>query len=95
MIDLKNEVNTIYPTFVKESGFSIKPIDVEVQKIDSIMLDLYGMIVAAFLVMDKADWVRFFKKTFLVANVSPKVVFGMLFLTLSGADINILDQKLR
>ena len=44
---------------------------------------------------DKANQVRFFEETFLVANVSPKVVFGMLFLTLSGVDIDFLDQELQ
>ena len=29
---------------------------------------------------DKANRVRFFEKTFLVANISPEVVLGMLFL---------------
>ena len=35
-----------------------------------------------------------FEETFLVANVSPDMVFGMLFLTLSGADVNFLKRKL-
>ena len=52
------------------------------------------MIVAAFSVVDKANQVRFFEKTFLVANVSPEVVFGMPFLTLSGKDIDFLGQEL-
>ena len=49
------------------------------------------MLVAAFSVIDKANWVRFFEKTFLVANVRPKVVFGMPFFTLSSVDIDFLD----
>ena len=53
------------------------------------------MIVAAFLVKDKTNRVRFFEETFLVANVSPEVVFGMLFLTLSGVDVDFLGRKLR
>ena len=55
------------------------------------MLNTYGILVAAFLVTDKANQVRFFEKTFLVANISPEVVFGMLFLTLSGINIDFLD----
>ena len=53
------------------------------------------MVVAAFLVLDKANRVRFFEETFLVANVSPEVVFGMPFLTLSGADVDFLGRELR
>ena len=39
------------------------------------MLNIYRIIVTVFMVIDKANRVRFFKKTFLVANVSPEVVF--------------------
>ena len=45
--------------------------------------------------VDKANRVRFLEKTFLVANVSPEVVFGMPFLTLSGTDVNFSGQELR
>ena len=52
------------------------------------------MVVAAFLVVDKANGVRFFINTFLVANVSSEIVLKMLFLTLSGKDIDFLGQEL-
>ena len=58
------------------------------------MLDTHRMVVAAFSEVDKANRVRFFEKTFLVANASPKVVFGMPFLTLSGVDIDFSDREL-
>ena len=58
------------------------------------MLDTHGMVVAAFSVEDKANQVRFFEETFLVANVSPEVVLGMPFLTLSGADVDFPGREL-
>ena len=61
------------------------------QKIDGTTLDNYEIVVAAFLVTDKANRVRFFEETFLVANISSEVVFGMFFIILSGADVNFLD----
>ena len=94
MIDSGSEVNAIHLTFIKELGLPIRPTYVGAQKIDGSMLDTYGMVVAAFSVTDKANQVRFFEKTFLVANVSPEVVFGMLFLNLSSADVDFLDQDL-
>ena len=45
--------------------------------------------------MDKTNWVRFFKKTFLVANVSPKVVFEIPLLTLSSINVDLLNQEYR
>ena len=62
----------------------------EVQKIDGITLDTHGMVVVAFLVMDKANRVRFFEETFLIANISPELVLGMLFLTLNSANVDFL-----
>ena len=51
------------------------------------------MVVTAFSVINKANQVRFFEKTFMVANVSPKIVLRMLFLTLSSADIDFLGWE--
>ena len=94
LLDSGSEVNAVHPAFAKELGLSIGPTDVVVQKIDGTMLETYGMVVAAFSVEDKANWGKFFEETFLMANVSPKVVFGMLFLTLSGADVDFLRHEL-
>ena len=94
LFDSSNEVNAIYPTFAQELGFFIKPMNVGAQKIDSTMIDTYRMVVAAFLVTDNTDRVKFCKKTFLMANVSLEVVLRMLFLTLSNANIDFLDRKL-
>ena len=88
LINLESEVNAIHPTFTKQLGLLIRSIDIGAQKIDGTMLDTHGRVVAAFSVVDKVNRVRFFEETFLVANVSPKVVLGMPFLTLSGADVD-------
>ena len=82
-----SKVNAVHPTFAKELRLLVRPTDIEAQKTDSITLDIYGMVVTAFSVTDKSNQVRFFEETFLVAIVSPEVVFGMLFLTLSSADV--------
>ena len=95
LLDSGSEVNAIHPTLARELGLPIRPTDVGAQKIDGTLLDTFGMVVAAFSVEDKANRVRFFEETFLVANVSPKVVLGMLFLTLSGANVDFLGRKLR
>ena len=52
------------------------------------------MVVAAFLVTDQADKVKFFEETSLVANDSTNVVLGMAFLTLSGVDIDFPKKEL-
>ena len=81
--------------FAERLGLVVQATNVGAQKIDGTNFEIYGMVVAAFSVTDQADKVRFFEETFLVANVSPDVIFGMLFLTLSGADIDFLKKELR
>ena len=95
LIDSGSEVNAMHPSFAKQLGLPIRLTDIGGQKIDGTTLDSHGMVVAAILVVDKANQVRFFEETFMVANVSPEVVFGMLFLTLSGADIDFSGRELR
>ena len=51
------------------------------------------MVVTTFSAVDKANRVKFFEKTFLVANVSPEVILEMFFLTLSGADVDFSGWK--
>lgn len=43
---------------------------------------------------NKAYKPRYFKKTFLLANISIDIVLRMSFLTLSNIEINFLVQKL-
>ena len=65
------------------------------KKIDGTILDTYGIVVVAFLMTNKANWIRFFEETFLIANIRPEVVFRILFFILSDADIDFLDWELR
>ena len=94
LVDLGSEVNTIHPSFAKQLDLSIRSTDVGAQKIDSTMQDTHEIVVAAFSVVEKANQIRFFQETFLVANVSPEIVFGMSFFILSGADIDFSGWEL-
>ena len=95
LLDSSSEVNAVYPVFAKELGLSIRPTDIGAQKIDGTTLETYDMVVAVFSMEDKANRVRFFEKTFLVANISPEVVLEMPFFILSSADVDFLGHKLR
>ena len=95
LIDSECEVNVIYLSFAKQLGLPIWATDVGAQKIDGIILDIYGIVVATFLIVDKTNRVRSFEESFLVAIVSPEVVLRMLFLTLSDANVNFSGRDLR
>ena len=95
LLDSGSKVNAIHLTFAKELSFSIWETNNGIQKIDSTMLDTFEIVVVAFSIIDKANQVRFFEETFLMANISREIVFGMLFPTLSGANVDFLGRKLR
>ena len=67
--------------------------NISTQKIHDTTLEIYEMVIAAFSMTDWANRVRFFEETFLVANISPNMIFGMSFFTLSDADINFLKRE--
>ena len=90
LFDSDSKINTIYLIIAKELDIPIRSIDVRVWIINGTMLNTYGMVVVAFSVIDKANQIRFFEKTFLMTNISLKVVFKMLFLIISNANIDFL-----
>ena len=94
LFNLRSEVNTIHPSFAQKLRLPIRLRDVGAQKIDGTILNTYGIVVAAFSMTDKAHQVRFFKETFLMANINLKVVFEMLFFTLSEANIDFSGWEL-
>ena len=87
LIDLGSEVNAMTPAYVAKLGLGVQETDIGAQKIDGSILDTFGMVLADFQVEDKLGRTRFFQETFLVANTTSEVIFGIPFLTLSNIDI--------
>ena len=85
----------MHPAFTERLGFVVQTTNIGAQKIDGTTFKTYGMVVAAFSVIDQTNRVRFFEEIFLVANVTPDVVLGMLFLTLNSVDIDFPKKKLQ
>ncbi len=57
-------------------------------------MEIYTIAVSAFYVLDEDDKKRFFEENFLLANVKPDVVLGMLFLTMSNVDVDFQAQDI-
>ena len=53
---------------------------------------MFRIVLADFQLEDKFKRARFFQKTFLLANINTEIVLGMLFLTLSNADIQFVKK---
>ena len=72
----------------------MQTINIGAQKIDGTTLEIYKMVIAIFSLTDQANGVRFFEDIFLVANVSPDIILGIYFFTLSEANVDFLKRKL-
>ena len=53
------------------------------------------MVVFTFSILDKDGRKRFFEKSFLLAEVQPEIVLGMLFLIISNVDVNFQARDLQ
>ena len=53
------------------------------------------MVISTFSVSDKDDRERFFKESFLLADVKLEIVFGIPFLTMSNVDIDFQARNLQ
>ena len=95
LFDLESEVNVMNQAFAHQLGFLIWKTNVRAQKIDGTTLKTYGIIVSTFSVLDKNGRERFFEESFLLANVKPKIVLRMPFLTFSNADVDFQAWNLQ
>ena len=94
LLNSEKKINAMTPAYAAHLGLKVRMANVGVQKIDRSSLDTYGMVIAVFQVLDKLNCSRFFQETFLLANISMKVILGMLFFTFSNADVQFAKKEL-
>ena len=94
LIDSSSEMSAMSPAYTLKLSLKVHHIDIGAQKIDGSTLKTFGMVLASFQVEDKLGRIRFFQETFLLANISAKVVLGMPFLTLKNANVQFVEKKL-
>ena len=94
LIDSGSEVNVMTPVYTSKLGLNIHHTDVGAQKIDDSILETFGMVLASFQMKNKLKRTRFFQETFLLANISLKVVLSIAFLTFSNANIQFAEKEL-
>ena len=80
--------------YAADLGLKVRVTDISAQKIDGSLLATYNMVIAVFQVVNKLGRFWFFQETFLLANISMKVVLGMLFLILNNADVQFAQKEL-
>ncbi len=95
LLDSRSKVNTMSQAFTQQLGLKIRKTNIRAQKIDGTTLETYKIVVSTFSVLDKDGRERFFEESFLLADVKPDLVLGMLFPTMSNADIDFQVRDLQ
>lgn len=75
------------PVYTVKLGINIEKTNVEAYKIDSLPLEIYGIVLAVFSPQDWLMRVRFLEKTFLLVNISLEMLLGMFFLSLGNTNV--------
>ena len=94
LLDLGSKVNAMTLAFALKLGLKTHHTDIGAQKIDDSTLQTFGTVLASFQVEDKLGRAWFFQKLFLLADITMQLMLGMLFLTLSNADVSFLQREL-
>ena len=94
LLDSGSKVNTMTLVYAAYLGLKVRVTNVGAQKIDKSSLATYDMVIAIFQVVNNLGRSQFFQKTFLLADISMKVVLGMLFLFLSHVNIQFAEKEL-
>lgn len=95
LIDLSSYVNVMQSSFARKQDFCICKTNIFTQKIDIGRPKIYRIVIALFQINDWDKKFRFFKETFLLANISIDIAFRILFLILSNIKLNFNNQKLK
>ena len=74
-------------TYTANLSLKVRVTNVDAQKIDKSLLATYGMVIAAFQVVNKLGCSWFFQETFLLADINTKMVSSMPFLTFNNVDV--------
>lgn len=87
LINLDNKVNIMILAYAAKLGFKLQKINIRVQKIDGSIFNTFKMVLNNFQIENKLGKAGFFRKTFLVADITLELILGILFLTFDNVDI--------
>ena len=93
LINSGSEFNAMNLAYPKKLGLQTQRTDVGAQKIDGWLLEIYGMVIAAFQVKDKLSRARFFQEIFLLADTSIEVILGIPFFAFNNVNIQFAEKK--
>lgn len=94
LFNLNYEANAMTLAFAFKLGPKVHHINIRAQKIDGFTLKMFNIILANFGVEDKLGKAWCFQLTFLLTDISIKVVLGIFFLNFSNTNIYFVEKKL-
>lgn len=80
--------------YIAKLALKICNINIEAKKIDGPIFEMFEIVIASFQIEDKFKKAWFFQETFLLVNISVKVVLRITFLIWSSAIILFEEKKL-
>lgn len=83
----------MWPTYTDSIRLCIKKTPVRAENIDVSIFENYKRVLAVFSLKDKLGRILFFEKTLLVANISIKIIIGMLFFLFSNIDVQFMETE--
>lgn len=83
------------PVYTLKLCFQVRKTNVEVQIINISPLEMFGIVIANFLLQDKLKRAWFFQEIFSLANTSMKMVLEILFLIISKETVCFAKKKLK
>ena len=93
LLDSGSEVNAMTLAYAIYLGLKMRVTNIGLQKINKSSAAIYGIVIAAFQVVNKLGRSRFFEETFLPAVMSIEVILDMLLLILVMLTSNLLRKS--
>lgn len=88
LLDLRSKNNVINQAFAHQLGLKTQTTNIGAQKINNTTLKTYKIIILTFFISNKDSRKKFFKDSFLLADIKSDVVLKMLFLVINNVDID-------
>lgn len=85
-IDSANKINAMMLEFAAKLAFIHRTTNIGAQNIDGSIVEIYNIVLARFQHQDSFKKIRFFEKTFLLANISMEIVLGKFFSSFYNAN---------
>ena len=87
LLNFGSKINAITLAYMAQLGLKMWKTNVNAQKIDKSSLEFYSIVITAFQILNKLGCSCFFQETFLLADISMKIVLKIFFLIFSNVDV--------